>query len=120
MKRLVAMAMIKLCGEAILFAMLAGIIIGILGYLNKWGTSLEYSNALFIAGCLMLIGGMASRLGAGQQWEPFQRLYAFRSMSANERASFVDSVSSSVGLVIIGVLSGILLILISVLVLKLF
>jgi len=121
MKRLVIMAVIKMCGEAILLTIFAGIAIGIIGNLNKWDTSLEYSNAFFVAGCLVIIGGTSSRLTAGQEWDSFQRLYAesFRDMSSGERANFIVNASSSVRLVILGLLSGILLILISVLVMKL-
>jgi len=116
------MAVIKMCGEAILFTILAGIVIGIIGNLKKWDTSLEYGNAFFIAGCLVLIAGMLSRQVAGQESKYFQGLYAesFRNMSPGERANFIINASSSVRLVILGLLSGILLILISVLVTKLF
>lgn len=122
MKRLVIMAAIKICGEAILLATSVGIVIGIIGYLNQWDTSLEYSNAFFIGGCLLIIGGTASRLAAGEGRDSFQRLYAesFRDMSASERANFIVNASNPVRLVILGLLSGILLILISVLVTKLF
>ena len=122
MKRLAIMSMIKMCGEGILLTIFAGIVIGIIGNLNKWDTSLEYSNAFFIAGCLLIIAGTSSRLGAGQEWNYFQGLYAesFRDMSASERANLIVNASSSVRLVILGLLSGILLILISVLVTNLF
>ena len=122
MKRLVIMAIIKMCGEAVLITIFAGIVIGIIGNLNKWDTSLKYSNAFFIAGCLVIIAGTLSRLGAGQEWNNFQLLYAesFRDMSPSEQSNFIVNASSSVRLVILGLLSGILLILISVLVTKLF
>ena len=122
MKRLVITAMIKTGGEAILLTIFAGIVIGIIGYLNKWDTSLKYSNAFFIAGCLLIIAGTSSRLGASQERNLFQVLYAesFRDMSASERANFIVNASSSVRLVILGLLSGILLLLISFFVTKLF
>jgi hypothetical protein len=122
MKRFVMMAIIKMGGKAILFTMIAGIVIGAIGYTKKWDTSLQYSNAFFIAGCLMIVAGAASRMGAGQEWGNFQLLYAesFRDMSSGERANFIIDASSSVSLVILGLLSGILLILISVLITKIF
>jgi len=122
MKRLVIMTVIKLCGEAIFIAILVGIAIGIIGHLNKWDTSLEYSNAFTIAGFLVIIAGASSRLGSGQEWNNFQGLYAesFRDMNAGERATFIVNASSSFRLVILGLLSGLLLILCSVLVLELF
>lgn len=122
MNRLVITTILKLCAEAIFFTIIAGIIIGVIGYKNKWGTSLLYSNAFFIAGCIMIIAGASTRLGAGQSRNSFQMVYAesFRHMSNSERANFVIDASSSLKLVILGLLSGILLILISVLVTKLF
>lgn len=115
MKRLVIVAIIKMCGEAILFTIIAGIVIGIIGNINKWNTSLAYSNAFFIAGCLMIIGGASSRLAAGREWDSFRSVYAesFRGMSSSERANFILEVSSSWRLAILGLLSGILLFLIS-------
>jgi hypothetical protein len=122
MKRLVIMTIIKMCGEAGLITIFIGIVIGIIGYLKQWDTSLKYSNAFFIAGSLVILAGISSRLGAGQEWNSFQMLHAesFRDMSPSERANFVVDASSSVHLVILGLLSGILLILISALVAELF
>ena len=111
-----------MCAKAILLTTIAGIVIGVIGNMNKWDTSLAYSNAFFIAACLAIIAGASSRLGAGQEWSNFQSLYAesFRDMSPGERAHFIVNASSPVRLVILGLLSGILLILISVLVTKMF
>jgi hypothetical protein len=122
MKRLVAMAIIKMAGKAILLTIIAGIVIGVVGHIGKWDTSLAYSNAFFIAGCLAIMAGASSRLGAGQEWSNYRLLYAesFRDMSNDERANFIIGASSSVSLVILGLLSGILLILISVFVTKMF
>jgi hypothetical protein len=115
MKRLVIMALIKMCGKAILLTIIAGIVIGVIGHIKKWDTSLAYSNAFFIAGCLVIMAGMSSRLAAGQEWNTFQLLNAesFREMSSSERANFIINASSSISLVILGLLSGLLLILIS-------
>jgi hypothetical protein len=122
MKRLVITAVIKIGGEAVLLTIVAGIVIGIIGSLNKWDTSLQYSNAFFIAGCLLIIAGTSSRLGAGQERNYFQQLYmeSFRAMSASEQANFIINASSSVRVVILGLLSGILLFIISFFVTKLF
>ena len=118
MKRLVIVTAIKMCGEAILITILVGIVIAIIGNLNGWETSVKYSNAFFIAGCLVIIAGASSRMGAGQEWGSFQLLSgeSFRDMSPGERANFIVEASSSFRLVILGLLSGVLLILISQLV----
>ncbi len=122
MKRLIIMAMVKMVAKAILITIVVVILIGLLGYLNKWPTSVQYSDAFFIAGCLLIIAGTASRLGAGQGWTTYQSVHAesFRTMSAGDRANFIVNVSSSMSLVVLGVLSGILLMIISVLVTKIF
>ncbi|HTX78759.1 MAG TPA: hypothetical protein VMC62_03785 [Longilinea sp.] len=121
MKRPVVTALIKMCAESILVAVVIGIVVGLIGYLNKWGTSLEYANAFFIAGCLVFVAGASSRLGAGRELDSFQRIHAksFHNMSSGERVSFIVDASSSFHLVILGLLSGGLLILASVLVTKL-
>jgi hypothetical protein len=118
MKKLIITTILKMCGEAVLLAILAGIIIGIIGKLNGWNTSHQYSNAFFIAGCLLIIGGAFSRQAAGQDWDSFQLLSAesFRDKSPGERANIIINASSSVRLIILGLLSGALLILTSVLI----
>jgi hypothetical protein len=115
MKRLVIMTIIKMCGEAILLTIIAGFVIGVIGILNKWDTSLAYSNAFFIAGFLVIIAGATSRLGAGQDWNNFQLSYtrSFRDMNSGERADLIINAGRSLRLFILGLLSGLLLILIS-------
>ena len=122
MKRLVIMAIIKMCGKAILLTVIAGILIGAIGYVNNWDTSFAYSNAFFIAGCLVIVAGASSRLGAGQEWANYRSLYAesLRDMSSSERANFIINASNPLSLVILGLLTGIFLILISVFVTKTF
>ena len=83
---------------------------------------MKYSNAFFIAGALVIIGGLSSRMAASRDWNSFQRLNAesFRDMSPTERANYIVEASSSLRLAIIGLLSGISLMLISSLVWELF
>jgi hypothetical protein len=115
------LTIIKMGGKVILITMIAGIVIGGFGYLNKWDTSLKYSNAFFIAGSLLFVAAAFSRLGAGRDWNNFQLLYAesFRNLSRSERVNFLVKASSS-SMVILVLLSGILLILISAFVLTIF
>ena len=115
MKRLVMMAMVKLIGEALLITIIVGIVIGVIGKLKQWDTSLAFSNAFFIAGCLVIVAGTSTKLAASQDWGVFQMISgeSFRGMSGSERANFIIEASSSIRLVILGVLSGIFLILIS-------
>lgn len=119
MNRLIIKTIIKLCGEAILLAIIAGVVIVVIGNKNKWDTtSLAYSNAFFIAGGLMIVAGGLARLTASQDWNNSQYLYteSFRNMSSSERANFIINASNSVRMLTLGLLSGILLILISVIV----
>jgi hypothetical protein len=122
MNRTVVIAVGKLCGEALLITVLAVIAIGVMGNVNQWNTSMKYSNAFFIAGALVIIGGLSSRMAASEDWRSYQRLNAesFRDMSPTERANFIVEASSSLRLVIVGLLSGISLMIISSLVWEMF
>ena len=122
MKRLVIMTILKMCAKAIGFTLMAGIVVGVIGYTRKWNTPIAYSNAFFIAGCLMIAAGGLSRLGAGQEWKVFSSFHSesLRHMSSSEFANFIIDASSSASLVILGISSGILLIIIAVLVMKIF
>lgn len=122
MKQLVIRAIIKMCGKAVLLTTIMGVVIGIIGNMNKWNSSIAYSNAFFIAGCLVFVAGAMSRYAASQHINDFQLLYveSFRDMSSSERAKFIIDASSSVSTVILGILTGFLLILISAFVAKMF
>ena len=122
MKLLIIKSILKIFGKALLLTLLVGIAIGIIGYVNEWDSSVQYVNAFFIAGCLMIIAGASSRMTAGAGRDKFQSLYAesFRDMSSTERANFIANASSSVGLVVLGALSGLFLIAISVIILNIF
>ena len=115
MKRQDIMAVLKLCGEAVLIAIIAGIAVGIIGNWQKWESSLQYSNAFFIAGCFVIIAGLSTRLGAGEEWSSSQMLgtESFREMSPGERVNAIINLSGSMRLVVLGLLSGLLLILVS-------
>ena len=111
MKRVVIKAIIKMCAKSIALTTIIGVVIGIIGYINKWNSSIAYINAFFVAGCLLIISGISSRLAAGQEWNNFQLLNAdgFHEMSSSGRVIFIINESSPISLVILGVLSGILL-----------
>lgn len=110
----------KMAGESILLAMIAGIIIVWIGYSKNWDSSLPYCNAFFIAGCILIMAGTSSKLAAGQDWFSFQLLHteSLRNMSSGDRANFIIKTSSSGHLLILGLLSGGLLVLVSVLLME--
>lgn len=115
MRHPVTLAIIKTFAKAILLTAVIGAIIAAIGYINRWNSSLPYSNAFFIAGSLMIIAGASARYAAGQQTSAFRSLgsESFRDMSSSERADFIVNISSSLSTVILGILTGMLLIVIS-------
>jgi hypothetical protein len=118
MKRFVMRSIIKMVVDVIFLTMIVALVIAGIGYLNKWDSTITYSNAFFIAGSLLIAAGGMSKMAAGQEWGAFQMISSesFRGMSSGERANYILEVSSSWHLVILGFLSGIVLILISVIV----
>ena len=115
MKQFLIQAIIKMGAKSIALTTVISIVIGMIGHINRWNSSIAYSNAFFLAGSLLIIAGTASKFTAGQEWNTFQVLSAdsFRGMSSGERAQFIIDVSSSLSALILGVLSGLSLILIS-------
>jgi hypothetical protein len=122
MKRQVIVAILKLSAESVLLTLFAAIVIGIIGNSKKWDTNLEYSNAFFIAGSLVIVAGVFSRFGSRQGWNDSQELQAESSRDKNsgQQTNIIVNASGSFRLVIICLLSGILLIATSVLVMELF
>jgi hypothetical protein len=119
MKGLVFKAVIKILVKSIVFAAMIGVVIGIIGYINKWNSQITYSNAFFLAGALVILAGTASRLGAGQERSNHLLVSAesFREMNSSERANLIIDASTSMSLVILGLLTGVWLILFSAIVL---
>jgi sulfite exporter TauE/SafE len=115
MRRLITQAIVKLCAKAALLTAAIGAIIALIGYANRWDSSVAYSNAFFVAGALMIIAGASSRYVAYQLNDRDRTIGAesFRHMSSGERAQFVLDVSSPMNTAIMGVLTGLFLILIS-------
>ena len=121
MTRQVIKAIIKFIAKSILLTVAISIVIGLFGYLNQWQSSIKYSNAFFLVGCLVTVAGTASRLGAGQGLHSLQYLNmeSFRGMSGTERVNFIINANSPIGFVVLGLVTGISLILIAVIVSKL-
>jgi hypothetical protein len=115
MDRNAIQAIFRMFTNAVLLTTLVGIIIAIIGFSRQWTTTLQYSNAFFIAGSILIIAGASSRLNAGQEIDTHRLLnaQAFREMSSAERTDFIVAVNSSYRTLILGVLSGLLLIAIS-------
>lgn len=104
-----------MCARSILLTVVIGVIIGVIGYVNQWNSPIAYSNAFFVAGALVIIAGASSRFAAGQQIGTFQLLNSesFRNMSSGERIDYIVNVNSPIRTVILGLLTGILLMIVS-------
>ena len=104
--------------EASGVCLLAAIGVAIMGYLRQWNTAIEYSNALFIAGSLVIIAGASSRVAAGAGWDIHQRFHAesLQGQGPGEQIKSIVSANSPWRLVILGFVSGLVLMAISVLV----
>lgn len=104
-----------MCARSILLTVVIGVIIGVIGYVNQWNSPITYSNAFFVAGALVIIAGTSSRFAAGQQIGTFQLLNSesFRNMSSGERIDYIVNVNSPIRTVILGLLTGILLMIVS-------
>jgi hypothetical protein len=115
MKQQLIKAIVKMFTKAFALTAIIAAVIGVLGYVKQWDSSLKYSNAFFVAGCLMIIAGASSRYAASQSWERFQLISteSLQQMSSSERVRYIIETSSPVSTVILGVLTGILLISIS-------
>jgi hypothetical protein len=115
MKRLVIKTVINMCMRSIVLTTFVAVVIGIIGYLKQWDSLVAYSNAFFLAGCLVIVAGGISRFAAGQQWNYFQLFSAesLRGMSSGEQANYIIDASSSLSSLILGLLSGLSLILLS-------
>lgn len=115
MKHPIILSILKICGEVLLLTLVVGLLVGLVGLLSRWDTPRAYSNAFFIAGALVFVGGAASRLGAAQEWTTSVLIHpeTFRDLTGAERTGRIMETASSFRLVILGLLSGILLCLIS-------
>ncbi len=117
MKRPIIQTFLKMIIEALAVAAAAAIIVLIIGSVKKWDNPITYSNAFFVAGCLVIIAGTSTRAAAGQEWGMYQRMSTanYRAMNPTDRANYVVKASASYRLVILGVLGGLFLWLVSAL-----
>ncbi len=108
-------AIATLCAKSAVLTALIGGVIALVGYFNKWTSPIAYSNAFFLAGSLMIIAGASSRFAASQGGGAYQLLGAesFRNMSSGERRDHIIKVSSSLSTVILGLITGAVLLVIS-------
>jgi hypothetical protein len=123
MKHPVVKAILKLCGKSILLTAAVGIVVVVIGTRSNWNTALEYSNAFFVAGFFVIAGGLASRLGANQdvnQLRLSSSADSFRKMDMSDRLDLLANSRGSTNLAAVCSLSGILLMLLSVLISKIF
>ena len=118
MSKQVIQAISKFLMKSILITAAISAAILLFGYFNQWDSSVKYSNAFFVVGCLVIVAGTASRMGAGSGLHSLQYLNmeSFRGMSGSERVDFIINANSPIGLVVLGLVTGMSLILIAVIV----
>jgi hypothetical protein len=102
---------------AMLFALIAGIVVTILGLMLGWKTSIQFSNGFFWAGALMIIVGFVSYQGYSQRFGDGPQVY----LEPEERTQLwaADTFRGKNIMAMFGV-SGLLLFGVSLLVGKLF
>ena len=118
MKKIIINSIIELLAEAILFTLAIGGVIVILGYFRKWDSPVSYSDAFFLVGLLVFATCVISRLSSSQGMFNFPSLTAesYKKMDFSERMQYIIHINSPRRLVILGFLTGLFLILISVIV----
>ena len=62
MKQRFVVALTTLLVQAAALCVLAGLIVGVVGYGRQWKTALEYANGLFVVGTMAIVGGLFTRL----------------------------------------------------------
>ncbi|MFN8443112.1 MAG: hypothetical protein U0175_20225 [Caldilineaceae bacterium] len=115
MKRFIIQEIGKLFAKSALLAAMIGVVVAVLGYLNQWNSLIPYSNAFFVAGCLLIIAGASSRFTAGQETATYRTIHpqSMRDMSFGDQISYIVDSSSPISRVMLGVVSGLLLIVVS-------
>ena len=71
----------------ILFSLIAGMVVSVIGYLLGWKTSIQYSNGFFWAGLILISLGFISFQGYRQragEWPPPR-------LSPDERSNLLDA-----------------------------
>ncbi len=121
MKKIIKKPIFKLFLEAVLLTLLIGSTIAVVGFVQKWESSVPYSETFFIVGLLIIVVGVLSRLTAGQGLLIFPWLNAesFRNKSGGDRVRQILQVDNPIRFVILCLLMGIFLVVISLIVARL-
>lgn len=122
MKRQIILNVLKVVGQAVIITLIAALIILIVGFLKHWQTSIQYSNAFFIAGSVLIIVGGLSKFSAAAGRAPPQNspTETHPEPSPGEQSTQVVKPSSTSRLLAIGVISGFLCFIVSALITKIF
>jgi hypothetical protein len=108
---------LRILVSVILFSLITGIVVSLIGYLLDWKTSVQFSDGFFWAGLILISLGFISFQGyrqRGREWPPV-------SLSPGERAHLLDAdiLRGRNIMVFLGV-CGLLMFGLSILILKLF
>lgn len=117
------MSYLRILGVGTALSAIIGAVVWILGLLLGWKTPVEYSNALFIAGAIALAVGILSVIGGYQLRGDFRLLYPQSAgvMDLKEQtASNVSEINRAYGTLLLLTVPGILLIVASILIDRIF
>jgi hypothetical protein len=110
-------------GIALGLALLISLVILMVGFVLKWNTSVQFSNAFFVAGAIAIVIGTFSVTGGFEQRANFGMTYAESAgqASISERTQrMMADINQRYGVLILMIGTGILLIAISVAISRLF
>lgn len=114
---------LRLVGIALGLMLLISLVVLIIGVVLKWNTSVQFSNAFFIAGAIAIVIGTLSVTGGFGQRGNFGMTYAESAGQASipERTQrMMADINQRYGVLILMIGTGILLIAISVAIPRLF
>ncbi|MGA2491017.1 MAG: hypothetical protein ABSF99_12685 [Anaerolineales bacterium] len=103
----------RLAGIAALVAIIAGLIVLVIGWLSRWHTAIQYSNGFFIAGAIVLVTGFASVSGGFRMRSDFGVLYSQSAgdMNLSDRTKlWVADMTQGYGALILLTIAGLILV----------
>jgi hypothetical protein len=108
---------LRILVRAILFSLISGIVVSIIGFIHRWKTATQFSDGLFWAGVIMILIGFISFRGYSQRTTAWPPVYSDSADRAKLWAA--DAFHGKVLMAIFGI-SGLLLLGLSILVSRLF
>jgi hypothetical protein len=108
---------LRLMGTVLGLALLTSVVILVVGLVFKWNTSVQFSNAFFVAGAIAIVIGTFSVTGGLEQRGNFAMTYAESAGNASisERAQrMMADINQRYGVLILMIATGLVLIAVSI------